>query len=236
MNVGGGALFKLFRKLEPGRNLDAEVLAALTGSGITPAAYGVLASPDCGYDLALFLEPEVTDGWVYATAACASGRDFSTEARALGTELRELHRRLADTFGTATTNGDALSAYWPVSTLPPLGPRTGRPPARSPADLRRSQGHPTGHAADPRRLPSRSGAAPPRGAELGDHRLRRRAVEVAGGNASSIRSGAMSPGCCAASITPQRSRRAGRTRGAGLVRVRQERLPRRLRRRAGVRV
>ncbi|HQA77584.1 MAG TPA: phosphotransferase [Propionicimonas sp.] len=112
VNVGGGALFKLFRKLEPGRNLDAEVLAALTGSGITPAAYGVLASPDCGYDLALFLErvPEVTDGWVYATAACASGRDFSTEARALGTELRELHRRLADTFGTATTNGDALSA------------------------------------------------------------------------------------------------------------------------------
>jgi maltokinase len=60
----------------------------------------------------MFLErvPGVTDGWVHATAACKDGRDFSVEARALGTELRELHRLLADTFGTATTNGDVLGA------------------------------------------------------------------------------------------------------------------------------
>ena len=112
VNVGSGTLFKLFRKLEPGRNLDAEVLTALTGSGITPAAYGVLASPDDAYDLGMFLErvPGVADGWVYATAACAAGRDFSAECRALGTELRDLHGRLADAFGTGSSDGDALGA------------------------------------------------------------------------------------------------------------------------------
>ena len=108
--VGDTTLFKLFRKLEPGRNLDAEVLAELSGSGITPDLYGELSG--AGYDLAMLCQrvAGVTDGWVHATAACAAGVDISAECRQLGAELRELHGRLAAAFGTATTAGSQLSA------------------------------------------------------------------------------------------------------------------------------
>ncbi|MFZ0531325.1 MAG: phosphotransferase [Propionicimonas sp.] len=112
VNIGGGTLFKLFRKLEPGRNLDAEVLTALSDTPITPQAYGVLATPEGGYDLGMFIErvPDVTDGWVHATRACASGEDFSADCRALGEELRELHSRLAAAFGTGSRAGHEIGA------------------------------------------------------------------------------------------------------------------------------
>ena len=108
--VGETTLFKLFRKLEPGRNLDAEVLGGLSGSGITPDLYGVLS--DGGYDLAMFCQrvQGVTDGWLHATAACAAGRDISAECRRLGTELADLHRRMAAAFGTAERPGAELAA------------------------------------------------------------------------------------------------------------------------------
>jgi len=108
--VGETTLFKLFRKLEPGRNLDAEVLGALSGSGITPDLYGLLSVDD--YDLGLFCQriTGITDGWVYATDACAAGRDITVECRQLGAELRELHARLADAFGTAARPGEELTA------------------------------------------------------------------------------------------------------------------------------
>ena len=108
--VGETTLFKLFRKLEPGRNLDAEVLGGLSGSGITPDLYGVLS--DGGYDLAMFCQrvQGVTDGWLHATAACATGRDISEECRRLGTELADLHRRMAAAFGTAERPGAELAA------------------------------------------------------------------------------------------------------------------------------
>lgn len=112
--VGENTLLKLFRKLEPGRNLDAEVLGALSGSGITPDLYGSLAgaTATADYDLAMFCQrvAGVTDGWLYATKACASGTDISSECRLLGAELRELHSRLADAFGTSTSLGSELSA------------------------------------------------------------------------------------------------------------------------------
>lgn len=108
--VGERTLFKLFRKLEPGRNLDAEALAALTGSGITPALYGELNGG--GFDLAMFCERilGVTDGWVFATAACADATDISADCRLLGAELRSLHNRMAAAFGTSTRPGSALTA------------------------------------------------------------------------------------------------------------------------------
>lgn len=108
--VGESTLLKLFRKLEPGRNLDAEVLGTLSGSGITPDLYGELSGG--GFDLAMFCQrvAGVTDGWLHATAACAAGIDISDECRQLGVELRELHTRLAAAFGTATVSGSALSA------------------------------------------------------------------------------------------------------------------------------
>ncbi len=108
--VGDTTLFKLFRKLEPGRNLDAEVLGALSGSGITPDLYGVLAAG--GYDLAMFCQrvQGVTDGWLHATAACAAGTDISAECRRLGAELADLHHRLATAFGSAELPGTDLAA------------------------------------------------------------------------------------------------------------------------------
>ncbi len=107
--VGETTLFKLFRKLEPGRNLDAEVLGALSGSGITPDLYGLLSHDE--YDLGLFCQriTGITDGWVFATDACAAGRDISAECLQLGVELRELHARLADAFGTSTRPGADLT-------------------------------------------------------------------------------------------------------------------------------
>ncbi len=112
--VGEATLLKLFRKLEPGRNLDAEVLGALSGSGITPDLYGVLSggSRSDEFDLAMFCQRvlDVTDGWKYATAACAEDRDISAECRQLGVELRELHRLLAEAFGTWQRPGTDLAA------------------------------------------------------------------------------------------------------------------------------
>lgn len=110
--IGQSTLLKLFRKLEPGRNLDAEVLAALTGSGITPDLYGVLATPAGDYDLAILCERinGVVDGWQFATDACAAGRDITRSCAALGAELRELHARLASAFGTRARQGTAVSA------------------------------------------------------------------------------------------------------------------------------
>ena len=113
--VIGDALFKIFRKLEPGRNLDVDVLEALNGSGITPDLYGVLTSaPQPGpddFDLGMFCQKmtNVVDGWAYATAACAEGIDISAEARELGRALHGVHERLAAAFGTSSLSGDELS-------------------------------------------------------------------------------------------------------------------------------
>lgn len=108
--IGETTLLKLIRKLEPGRNLDAEVLGALSGSGITPDLYGVLAQED--YDLGLFCQriTGITDGWDYATQACAAERDITAECRRLGAELSELHLRLGSAFGISHLPGERLSA------------------------------------------------------------------------------------------------------------------------------
>lgn len=101
-------LLKLFRRLEPGRNLDAEVLAALPGT-ITPPLYGVLAAG--GYDLAIFYQrvTGVVDGWVFATTACADGIDISPQCRQLGATLRLLHGELVEAFGASCTDGRVLA-------------------------------------------------------------------------------------------------------------------------------
>ncbi len=108
-------LFKVFRKLEPGRNLDVEVLGALNGSGITPALYGVLVGdlPGGGRaDLGMFVErvQGVRDGWEWACEACAEDRDIAPEAAQLGRALRRVHERLADAFGTWTAPGADVAA------------------------------------------------------------------------------------------------------------------------------
>ncbi len=108
-------LFKLFRKLEAGRNLDVEVLAALSGSGVTPALYGTLVGelPGGGQaDLGMFVEriQDVRDGWEWACEMCADERDIAPEASDLGRALARVHARLADAFGTSAASGAELAS------------------------------------------------------------------------------------------------------------------------------
>lgn len=116
ITLGADRMFKVFRKLEGGRNLDVEVLAALNSSGITPELYGTLVGDLPGTDggradLGMFVErvQGVTDGWEWACARCVEGTDISVEASWLGSALREVHRGLADAFGTSTTSGAAVA-------------------------------------------------------------------------------------------------------------------------------
>ncbi|MBK8462989.1 MAG: phosphotransferase [Nigerium sp.] len=114
LTVGPDDLYKLFRRIEPGPNLDAEVLLALAG-GPVPAVRGRLtgAWPDGEVtDLGLVLEriPDATDGWDMATAACVSGEDFTGRARELGASLRATHALLAGAFGVRTVEGGRIGA------------------------------------------------------------------------------------------------------------------------------
>lgn len=106
--IGDGALLKLFRKLEPGANLDAEILQSLPGE-ITPRLFGVLRAGD--YDLGMFYQriSNVTDGWVFATAAAADATDFTAAAADLGATLALLHNELATAFGTSLRSGDEVA-------------------------------------------------------------------------------------------------------------------------------
>ncbi len=113
LTLGGTDLYKLFRRIEPGPNLDAEVLIALGGAGV-PEVRGRLqcawpagASTDLGMVIARV--PDATDGWDLATAACIAGEDFTERARALGVALADVHARLAEAFGTGTVAGDEVA-------------------------------------------------------------------------------------------------------------------------------
>lgn len=107
--VGDGALFKLFRKVEPGANLDIEVLEALNDSPATPDLYGAVRSE--GFDLGYFMQrvPQARDGWEWATERAAALDDITHESKALGIALRDVHDRLAKAFGTRGAGGDDLA-------------------------------------------------------------------------------------------------------------------------------
>lgn len=112
--LGDDRLFKLFRKLEPGRNLDVEVLGALNGSGITPDLYGTLVAdlPGAGQvDLGMFVErvQGVTDGWEWACQACLDGRSIADEAGRLGAALLAVHQRLAEAFRNGSEPGEEVA-------------------------------------------------------------------------------------------------------------------------------
>lgn len=121
VTLGGEALFKLFRRIEPGPNLDAEILDALDGSGCAvPALLGRLAAawpagtPEAqtgATDLGIVIErvPGAQDGWQLASAACAAETDFAGSARALGEALASVHAALLTAFGGAEASGDELA-------------------------------------------------------------------------------------------------------------------------------
>lgn len=99
--LGDVALLKVFRKLEPGANLDVVVTSRLRAAGVTdvPAVYGWVEGHHDGarYDLAALSEQlrDPQDGWQLACDACRTGTDFSAQAAALGHALAAVHAGLA---------------------------------------------------------------------------------------------------------------------------------------------
>lgn len=111
--LGEDALIKVFRKLEPGPNLEAELLSGLAGRD-APRLLGRLTVPwpeNQTTDVGLVMEriPASEDGFVLAGDACAAGRDFSPQATELGRTLARVHARLAEAFGVSTVFGDAIT-------------------------------------------------------------------------------------------------------------------------------
>ena len=101
--IGDDVLFKIFRRLTPGHNLEATTLAALARSGITPRLIGALRAGD-EYDLGIFCQriANAGDGWEYCVSRCRAGAPIGEDMARLGQALRVLHASLADAFGTGT--------------------------------------------------------------------------------------------------------------------------------------
>ena len=101
--LGDSALAKLFRKLEAGPSLEAELLTVLEGRDV-PRVHRRLSIPwpeGGSTDVCLVMEriPDAEDGFVRAGDACASGISFASEAAELGRALRRVHERLANELG-----------------------------------------------------------------------------------------------------------------------------------------
>ena len=107
--IAGDSLVKIYRRLNEDTNPEPELLAALAG-GPVPQLHGVVSR--AGYDLLVSIEflPDATDGWEFATAACAADRPIDAELAALGRALRDVHDGLAAAFGTRHSSGTELRA------------------------------------------------------------------------------------------------------------------------------
>lgn len=107
---GTDVLAKVFRKIEPGTNVDVELHRALAGTGVVAELYGVWSAD--GEDLAVFLESlkDPEDGYDLACAYGKDERDFTDHARSLGEALATVHRVLAEKLPTGTVDGAALAA------------------------------------------------------------------------------------------------------------------------------
>ena len=123
---GHTGILKVFRRLEPGLNPDAEVHRALraAGSSHIAAPLGVIEGPVGGEQTTLALLTEFfansAEGWAMATASVRDlmaegdlradevGGDFASEARRLGRAVAEVHADLADAFGTQELDSSAV--------------------------------------------------------------------------------------------------------------------------------
>ncbi len=102
---GEESILKLFRRLTPGVNPDLEVSRALAklGSSHVAQPLGWIEMDLDGTDTTLAILSE------YLRTAQAGG-DFAGEAYRLGAATAEVHRDLADAFGTDELSPDAVSA------------------------------------------------------------------------------------------------------------------------------
>ncbi len=123
---GTELVVKLFRTVQHGDNPDVELQRVLSDAGadFVPRFAGALAStwpnpdhsPGRGH-LAIAQEfvRGATDGWVLATRAAAADRDFTAEARALGSVTARMHAVLADRLATELAGAPQIrtqAALW----------------------------------------------------------------------------------------------------------------------------
>ncbi|MFP5322346.1 MAG: maltokinase N-terminal cap-like domain-containing protein [Acidimicrobiia bacterium] len=119
-------IVKLFRRIHAGENPDVDAVSRLEEVGFThvPRQFGVLErpAPDDGAVQHLGVAREfltgASDGWHLALASlrvviadhlesAASGGDFGPDAQRLGAITGELHRRMAEVYGTSDAHVDA---------------------------------------------------------------------------------------------------------------------------------
>jgi len=112
VRIGDDVLFKVFRRLNPGPNLEASMMAALKESQITPRLIGTLSACDGSCDLGLFTQriKNTVDGWAHCVEAYHDARPVNEEMNALGATLRRLHSQLAGVFGTSFVDGGTIAA------------------------------------------------------------------------------------------------------------------------------
>ncbi|MER7950883.1 maltokinase [Streptomyces sp. NPDC096079] len=99
---GDSFILKIFRRVSPGANPDLELPLALAGAGCARVPAPV-AWFESGASTLGVLQPYLRgsrDGWRLALDALADGREFTTEARALGRATAEVHLALASALPT----------------------------------------------------------------------------------------------------------------------------------------
>lgn len=125
---GDSGILKVFRRLEPGPNPDAEVHAALAERGSAHSAdlFGEMTGPVGGEPTTLAVLTQFfansADGWQMATASVRDlmaegdlradevGGDFAAESYRLGQAVASVHRDLAEAFGTSPADEAQLRA------------------------------------------------------------------------------------------------------------------------------
>jgi maltokinase len=124
---GEEAILKLFRRLTPGANPDLEVTSALArvGSAHIAQPFGWIEMELDGTATTVAILSEylrtASDGWSLAQTSVRdlyasdgirpeeAGGDFAGEAHRLGAATAEIHRDLADAFGTSELEPDAVA-------------------------------------------------------------------------------------------------------------------------------
>ncbi len=146
---GESAIFKVFRRVNPGPNPDLEVASALAGLGSSHIAepFGWVETRIDGATTVLAILSRylraASDGWALAatsvrdlyaseegTRAAEAGGDFAPEAERLGAATAQVHRDLADAFGHSELEPEAVRELaeqmyrrldMAVATVPELG-------------------------------------------------------------------------------------------------------------------
>lgn len=124
---GHTSILKVFRRLDPGPNPDAEVHRALfaVGSRHVAQLYGEIVGPLAGEETTFAQLTEFfansADGWAMATASVRDlmsegdlradevGGDFAAESYRLGEAVAAVHAELRRAFGSAVASGPELA-------------------------------------------------------------------------------------------------------------------------------